>query len=248
MTATPAERSALVGRTAAGLRSRRAGFGRRNRVFAPRPDCSRRSSPLSPYSDAQRCGGGCPTDLFHLEIATPWLTAAIEENFGTSRSVEVGGTQIERTENGRTAVRIRDIVVRDTDGTIVASAPKAEVGVSGASLLSGHVRAESLNLVGAEMAVRIKPDGDVTVFAGGNKRPIATASVPAAASSGGASAAQQIASSMAPPDWRRLQPFRRLACRPPSRASRRMRSRHCCHGSTASARPASTATSCARSD
>jgi hypothetical protein len=135
-----------------------------------------------------------------FEIATPWLTAAIEENFGASRSVEVGGTQIERTENGRTAVRIRDIVVRDTDGTIVASAPKAEVGVSGAGLLSGHLRAESLNLVGAEMAVRIKPDGDVTVFAGGNKRPIATASVPAEAAPGGAAANQRIASSAAPPE------------------------------------------------
>ncbi len=46
------------------------------------------------------------------------------------------------------------------------------------SLLSGHMRAESLNLVGAEMAVRIERDGDVTVFAGADKHPIATASVP----------------------------------------------------------------------
>jgi len=32
---------------------------------------------------------------------------------------------------GRTSLRIRDIVVRDADGTVVASAPKAEVGLSG---------------------------------------------------------------------------------------------------------------------
>src|SRR6185312_11539796 len=135
-----------------------------------------------------------------IDLATPWLTSAIEDNFGSHHSVALGGTQIERDENGRTSLRIRDIVVRDADGTVVASAPKAEVGISGSSLLSGHIRAESLNLVGAEMAVRIRPDGDVTVFAGGNKRPIATASVPAAASSGGVSTAQQVASSMAPPD------------------------------------------------
>src|SRR3984957_5207186 len=116
-----------------------------------------------------------------LDVVTPWLASAIEENFGNGRHVEVGGTQIERTENGGTAVRIRDIVVRDADGTIVASAPKAEVHVSGMSLLSGHVRAESLNLVGAEMAVRIEQDGGVTIFAGADKRPIATAAVPAAA-------------------------------------------------------------------
>jgi hypothetical protein len=108
-----------------------------------------------------------------LEIATPWLKAAIEENFGGKHTVTVGGTQIERDERGRTSLRLRDIVVRDADGTEVASAPKAEVGLSGISLLSGHVRAQSLNLVGAEMAVRIESDGRVTVFAGADKRPLA---------------------------------------------------------------------------
>ena len=116
-----------------------------------------------------------------LDVVTPWLASAIEENFGNGHRVEVGGTQIERTENGGTAVRIRDIVVRDADGTVVASAPKAEVRVSGLSLLRGHMRAESLNLVGAEMAVRIEQDGGVTIFAGADKHPIATAAVPATA-------------------------------------------------------------------
>ena len=116
-----------------------------------------------------------------LDVVTPWLASAIEENFGSNHRVEVGGTQIERTENGGMAVRIRDIVVRDADGAVVASAPKAEVRVSGLGLLSGHLRAESLNLVGAEMAVRIEKDGGVTVFAGANAYPIATASVPASA-------------------------------------------------------------------
>ncbi len=110
-----------------------------------------------------------------FDLATPWLKAAIEQNFGSDRTVVVGGTQIERDENGRASLRLRDIVVRDKDGTIVASAPKAEVGLSGISLLHGEVRAVSLNLVGAEMAVRIEKDGGVTVFAGADKRPIATA-------------------------------------------------------------------------
>jgi hypothetical protein len=113
-----------------------------------------------------------------LDVATPWLAAAIQENFGSHHQVQVGGTQIETTGNGGAAVRIRDIVVRDAGGTIVASAPKAEVRVSGMSLLSGHMRAERLNLVGAEMSVRIEQNGDVTVFAGANKHPIATAPAP----------------------------------------------------------------------
>jgi hypothetical protein len=111
-----------------------------------------------------------------LDLASPWLIAAIEENFGGYHQVKVGGTQLERDANGRTALRMRDIVVRDPDGTIVASAPKAEVGLSSAGLFSGHMRAERLSLVGAEMAVRIEPDSKITVFAGANKRPFVTAS------------------------------------------------------------------------
>jgi len=117
------------------------------------------------------------TGPIQLDAFSPWLVSAIEENFGSHERVEVGGTQIERTENGGAAVRVRNIVVRDPDGTVVASAPKAEIRVSGLSLLSGHMRAESLNLVGAGLAVRIEPDGNVTVFASGSdKHPIATAS------------------------------------------------------------------------
>jgi Protein of unknown function len=123
--------------------------------------------------------GPIPLDAF-----TPWLLSAIEDNFGSGERVEVGGTQIERTENGA-AVRVRDIVVRDPDGTVVASAPKAEIRLSGLSLLRGHMRAESLNLVGAALAVRIERDGAVTVFAGGgDKHPIATAAVPLAGAFG----------------------------------------------------------------
>ncbi len=111
-----------------------------------------------------------------LDIATPWLTAAIKANLGGGHEVEVGGTQLERDAGGRTALRIREIVVRDQDGTIVASAPKAEVGISGTGLIMGRIRAQRLSLVGAEMAVRIEPDSKITVFAGSNKRPFVTAS------------------------------------------------------------------------
>src|SRR6195256_5601433 len=110
----------------------------------------------------------------NLEMATPWLAAAIEENIGHGNTVEVGGTQIERAGRIRIAVRIRDIIVRDRDHAIVASAPKAEVRLSGTALLMGRLRAESLNLVDAELAVRIAPDGTVTVSAGDTAKPLAT--------------------------------------------------------------------------
>src|SRR6266403_1312613 len=106
----------------------------------------------------------------NLEMATPWLAAAIAENIGHGNTVEVGGTQIERAGK----MRIGDIIVRDRDHAIVASAPKAEVRLSGTALLMGRLRAESLNLVDAELAVRITPDGQGTVSTGDNARPLAT--------------------------------------------------------------------------
>jgi Protein of unknown function len=123
-----------------------------------------------------------------LDVATPWLTAAIEENFGAGHHVEIGGTQLERDAAGRVSLRIRDIAVRDAEGTVVASAPKAEVGISGWGLFAGRIRAERLSLVGAEMAVRIESDSQVTVFAGGTKRPLVTASAASAAAAASAQA------------------------------------------------------------
>jgi hypothetical protein len=110
----------------------------------------------------------------NVDLITPWLAAAIEENIGNGNSVEIGGTQIERAGRIRIAVRIRDILVRDQDHAVVASAPKAEVRLSGTALLMGRLRAESLNLVDAELAIRIAPDGNVTVSTGDTTKPLAT--------------------------------------------------------------------------
>ncbi len=115
-----------------------------------------------------------------LDLATPWLTSAVEERLGGGQRVEVGGTQIERDDDGRTALRLRDIVVRASDGAVIASAPKAEVGLSGTSLLTGRLQATRLSLIGAKMSVRVDPDGQVNVFAGAEQRPIAAAPVVAA--------------------------------------------------------------------
>lgn len=114
------------------------------------------------------------TGPINLDIVTPWLVSAIEDNLGNEHTVEVGGTQIERAGRIRMAVRMRDIVVRDRAKAVVASAPKAEVRISTLALLTGRLRAQSLNLVGAELSVRITPDGEVIVSTGESGRPLAT--------------------------------------------------------------------------
>lgn len=115
------------------------------------------------------------TGPINLDVVTPWLVRAIEDNLGSEHTVEVGGTQIERAGRIRVAVRIRDIVVRDRSRAVVASAPKAEVRISTSALLAGRLRAQSLNLVGAELSVRITRDGRVIISTGESARPLATA-------------------------------------------------------------------------
>src|ERR1700722_8192842 len=128
-----------------------------------------------------------------LDFATDWLAAAIKENLGSRYNVQVGGTVLERDENGRTALRIRDIVVRDSDGAVVANAPRAEVGPASLSILSGHPRAASLNLVGAALSLRVEANGEVKVFPSGDKRPLVRATMLASADSGPLVATRSIA-------------------------------------------------------
>jgi len=126
-----------------------------------------------------------------MGFATSWLTSAIEQRLGGGHKVEVGGTVLERDESGRTALRLRDIVVRDSTGTVIASAPKAEVGVAG--LLTGSLQADRLSLIGAEMSLRVDPNGQVAIFAGAGKSslsstpasgPLMTSSISATAAPG----------------------------------------------------------------
>jgi hypothetical protein len=140
-----------------------------------------------------------------FDMATPWLSAAIKDNLGSEHSVEIGGTQIERAGRARIAVRVLDIVVRDRDNAIVATAPKAEVRVSGTSLLMGRLRAESLSLVDAELSVLIEPDGRISVSTGTNNRPIVTAKpsdfkLPSAAAPAATDAQAPAAAKSAAPD------------------------------------------------
>ncbi len=118
-----------------------------------------------------------------FDLATPWLISAVEENFGGRYRIKVGGTQIERDAQGRTAVRILDVVVSDRDGKTVAVAPKAEVGIAGTSLLVARPRAASLRLVDSSMLIRIEPDGRIDFFAGG-ERPFASLAPDTAVPSG----------------------------------------------------------------
>jgi hypothetical protein len=135
-----------------------------------------------------------------LDIVTPWLADAVAENFGNRFRVDIGGTVVERDEHGRAALRIRAITVHDQDGMVIASAPKAEVGFSTASLLSGRPRAERLNLVGAELAVRVEADGKVSVSTGGDRPVVLEPAAPQVRAAAAAGVPPELAAAMAGSD------------------------------------------------
>jgi hypothetical protein len=69
-------------------------------------------------------------DRLSASCVEPGLSVARagdKKDFGNQNRVEVGGTQIERDDAGRVSMRIRDIVVRDGNGKVLASVPNAEV-------------------------------------------------------------------------------------------------------------------------
>ena len=133
-----------------------------------------------------------------INMVTPWLTSAIEERLGGGHRVEVGGTLLERDETGRSSLRLRDVVVRDAQGTVVASAPKAEVGLIGSSLLTtGRIQADRLSLIGAAMALRIDAVGQVDIRASAGEPAPATPSITSSVA---------IASAVASPSDRSLPP------------------------------------------
>jgi len=113
-----------------------------------------------------------------INLASPLLSSAIEANIGGRHRVEIGGARLGRSRDGNTVVQIRDVMIRDADDLIVASAPQAEVSISRSSLLAGRVRAKRLSLVGAELSVRIEQDGQVTISTGADRHPLAVTSAP----------------------------------------------------------------------
>jgi hypothetical protein len=67
------------------------------------------------------------------------------------------------------------------------------------ALLTGRLRAETLRLVGAELAVRITPDGRVIVSTGQSNTPLATGKVKSAPQASSAPPPLPFQASPAPP-------------------------------------------------
>jgi len=131
-------------------------------------------------------------------VATPYIEQALEDRIGGGHTVAIGSTTVERATDGATAVVVHDIKVTGADGQLVASAPSAEVELEG-SLLSLMPKARRVDLIGAEMVVRIGASGQLAVAAGRGAKPLTTGRrVTAAAASATGPASSPSAAAPAP--------------------------------------------------
>jgi Protein of unknown function/AsmA-like C-terminal region len=64
-------------------------------------------------------------------------------------------------------VRFRNLVLRDAEGNIIASAPKAAVALEGSALLTGKLVATNIELIGSKISVRRNLNGSVVLGVGG---------------------------------------------------------------------------------
>ncbi|MGQ3675650.1 YhdP family protein [Xanthobacter sp. TB0139] len=105
------------------------------------------------------------TGAVTANIATPYIEQALAARLGAGHKVFIGSTTLEAAEKGLTTVVVHDIRITGPDGELMATAPSAAVELDG-SLLSPMPKARRVDLIGAEMTVRISASGRLAVSTG----------------------------------------------------------------------------------
>jgi hypothetical protein len=109
--------------------------------------------------------------LLPIDVASPWIERALEEQLGPGYRVQIRSTRLEYDLTGAPLLRVHRIRVHGPHGKVIASAPSAEVGLDGASLMMGMFRARRIDLVGAKTTVYVGTDGRIAIAAGQDATP-----------------------------------------------------------------------------
>lgn len=111
------------------------------------------------------------TGAVTANIATPYIEQALAARLGPGHKVSIGSTTLETAEQGLTTVVVHDIRITGPDEELMATAPSAAVELDG-SLLSPMPKARRVDLIGAEMTVRISASGRLAVSTGAGAKPL----------------------------------------------------------------------------
>ncbi len=100
--------------------------------------------------------------LAHGPISLPSLVPPIEAAINDQLSglrVKIDGAVLQRSADGPGVLfRLRNIRLIDQDGSIVAQAPLAAIGMSGSGLLSGRLAPGSVDFIGARLLLSYSSD------------------------------------------------------------------------------------------
>jgi hypothetical protein len=127
------------------------------------------------------------TGLLPVDIGGPLVKRALQEKLGKGHKVEVGETRLEQDASGQPVLRVHGITIRGAGGEVIATAPRADVGLDSGVLL-GNFRAKRIDLVEAEMTLRINEDGQIDMSAGRKLKPPKKETVDASAAAPGVAA------------------------------------------------------------
>ncbi|HMB09958.1 hypothetical protein, partial [Saliniramus sp.] len=99
---------------------------------------------------------------------TGQITATLEAQLGEGWRIEIGDAALD-LHDGRLALAVADVSVRDARGGRVASAPAALIPVSTWSLVAGAPRAHGLELVGVELRLQVSETGALSLTTPGSE-------------------------------------------------------------------------------
>ncbi len=101
--------------------------------------------------------------LSYGPVSLNFMTGTIQEQINnnlTGMSVTIGGAVVERAPgNGVPHFRLRNIELKDTDGNLIARAPRAAIGIDEGAMLSGNLSPTSLELIGPRIRVMRNLEG-----------------------------------------------------------------------------------------
>ncbi|MFK8251641.1 YhdP family protein [Ancylobacter terrae] len=130
------------------------------------------------------------TGILTVDMARPYVERALERQIGGGHKVAIGAITADRDADGETLLRVSDVVVSNASGDIVASAPSADVTLEN-DMVPWMATPRRIDLVGAELSVKINAQGTITVAAGRDAKPLQapTRVAPPASAAGEASPA-----------------------------------------------------------
>ncbi len=120
--------------------------------------------------------GGAIMAVVGQRLSAPdWLRARIEARIEQSlggMQIEFGGVSVVINKGWRPRVRLRDVVLLDADGQLVAQLAEAQAALAMRPLLRGQVQPKQILLNGALATLRRDRDGKLSLSVGASTAPV----------------------------------------------------------------------------